>query len=147
MSIALRYLRNHDDAVEVLNDCFLKVYKNLDKYQVEKPFKPWFRRILINTALNHIKKYEKLKLEESMEEKHQLMTAESILSKIHYQELLNLVSKLSPSYKAVFNLYVVDGFKHEEIADMLGISVGSSKSNLFKAKAKLKEMIAQTLSF
>ena len=146
MSIALRYLHNQDDALEVLNDCFLKVFKNLNKYDSDKPFKPWFRRVLINTALNHIKKYEKLKLEETMEEKHNIMSAESILSNINYQELLAMVQQLSPSYKTVFNLYVIDGFKHEEIADMLQISAGTSKSNLFKAKSKLKEMILQTLN-
>ncbi|MFT5619116.1 MAG: RNA polymerase sigma factor (sigma-70 family), partial [Arenicella sp.] len=116
-------------------------------FDAEKPFKPWFRRILINTALNHIKKNKRIKLQDTMDNNMSLFSAEDIISKINYEELIQMVQGLSAAYKTVFNLYVIDGFKHEEIAKMLGISVGTSKSNLFKAKAKLKQRITNTLGY
>jgi RNA polymerase sigma-70 factor (ECF subfamily) len=147
MSVSLRYTHNEQDAVEVLNDCFLKVFKHIKTFDAEKPFKPWFRRILINTALNHIKKNKRIKLQDTMDNNMSLFSAEDIISKINYEELIQMVQGLSAAYKTVFNLYVIDGFKHEEIAKMLGISVGTSKSNLFKAKAKLKQRITNTLGY
>jgi RNA polymerase sigma-70 factor (ECF subfamily) len=147
MSVSLRYTRNEQDAIEVLNDCFLKVFKHIKTFDTDKPFKPWFRRILINTALNHIKKNERIKLQDTMDNNMNLFSAEDIISRINYEELIEMVQNLSAAYKTVFNLYVIDGFKHEEIANMLGISVGTSKSNLFKAKAKLKEQITNTLGY
>ena len=146
MSICMRYSRNEDDAIEIVNDSFMKVYKNIKKFNTQQPFKPWFRRILINTSLNYIKKNEKFKRQESMDNHRDLMTAEDILSKISYQEMIQMVQSLSTAYRTVFNLYVIDGFKHEEIAKTLGISVGTSKSNLAKAKGKLRAIILRNLN-
>lgn len=146
MSICIRYSRNEDDAIEILNDSFMKVFKNVKKYNDQQPFKPWFRRILINTSINHIKKNEKFKRQESMENHNNIVSADDILSRINYQEMIQMVQSLSTAYRTVFNMYVIDGFKHEEIAKTLGISVGTSKSNLSKAKAKLREIILRNLN-
>ncbi len=141
MSVALRYASDHEEAVEVLNDGFLKVFRNLDRFDATKPFKPWFRKILINTALTHIKKKERHLAWDDMEKEQPIASPEEILSNISYQELMKMVQSLSTAYRTVFNLHVIDGYKHEEIAEQLGITVGTSKSNLAKARMKLQELV------
>lgn len=145
MSISIRYVLSEQEAKAVLNEAFLKVFSNVKRFDLDKPFKPWFRRILINTALNHLKRQEKIKAEVEMDEAKNIAGPEEILSRLGYQELMGLVQSLSTAYRAVFNLYVIDGYKHEEIAKKLGISVGTSKSNLTRARAKLRELVSQKM--
>lgn len=141
MSVAIRYMEEESEALMVVNDAFLKVYRNVGKYDSSQPFKPWFRRIVINTALNRIKKNTKYRKEAGMDEAKDIADRENILSQISYQELVALVQSLTASYRAVFNMYVIDGFRHEEIARTLGISVSTSKSNLVRARRKLRELL------
>ena len=116
----------------------MKIFGNLKNFDFSKPFKPWFRKILINTAINHYhKKQREIRVEEMQKAKNEL-DSEKILSGISYQEVISLLQKLPPAYRTVFNLYVIEGYTHEEIATMLNISTGTSKSNLFKAKERLK---------
>lgn len=141
MSICLRYADTRDEAAEILNDGFMKIFQNLKKFDMARPFKPWLRTIMVNTAINHYHhKQRKLKAEE-IESARQQSEQESILSGISYQEIIDMIRKLPPSYRTVFNLYVIEGYKHEEIASMLRISSGTSKSNLFKAKEMLKRIL------
>jgi RNA polymerase sigma factor (sigma-70 family) len=146
MSFCLRYAPNMDDALEILNDGFLKVYNNLKGFDQNRPFKPWFKRIVINTAINHVKKNAKFMKSETLDgsERH-LAAIDNILSKIGYEEVLAMIQQLSNAYRTVFNLYVIDGYKHEEIADLLGISVGTSKSNLSKAREKLQALVREKM--
>lgn len=138
MSISLRYANNRDEAAEVLNDAFMKIFSNLKKFDLTKPFKPWLRKILVNTAINHYhKKQREIRVEEMQNARHESDT-EKILSGISYQEVIALLQKLPPAYRTVFNLYVIEGYTHEEIAGMLHIAIGTSKSNLYKAKEQLK---------
>lgn len=143
MSICIRYAYSEEEAIEILNDAFLKIFKKVHLYDKSKPFKSWLRRIMINTAIDHYRKnqvhYNKQDLNEAT---HHTVEAEAVTD-ITYHELMNLVQKLSPGYRAVFNMYVVDGYNHEEIAEKLGISVGSSKSNLSRAREHLKKMVKQ----
>jgi len=147
MSIAVRYLQDHQIAELAVNDSFMKVFNSIEKFDIEKPFKPWFRRILVNTSLDHLKKRKRhtKNINTNIIEAENISDKEFILSNISYQELLNLVQKLSEGYRNVFNMYVIDGFKHEEISHKLNISVGTSKSNLNKARTKLKALIAEQL--
>jgi RNA polymerase sigma factor (sigma-70 family) len=145
MSVCLRYCDFEDEAIEVANDAFLKVFLNIQRYDPNMPFKPWFRRILINTALNHIKKKQKLKISTLMDTEYNIPDTEEILARLGFQELMALVRSLSTAYRTVFNLYVLDGFSHEEISQELGISVGTSKSNLSKARERLRQMILQQM--
>ncbi len=145
MSVCIRYLKSESEAISVLNDGFLKVFRNIRKYDPQQPFKPWFRKIVVNTAINHLKKKKKLKIEVAMEEAKNIPDKDDILSRIHYQDLVAMVQSLSTAYRTVFNMYVIDGFKHEEIANHLGISVSTSKSNLTRARASLRELIAKKL--
>lgn len=146
MSITLRYADSRDQAAEILNDAFMKIFTNIAQYDPSRPFKPWLRRIIINTAINafHSNKTipEKQRLEESQ---NGMYRQEQITSGISYKELIAMVQQLSPAYRTVFNLYVIEGFKHREIADMLGIAVGTSKSNLAKAKQNLQAIIEKNL--
>lgn len=146
MSVCLRYCKSRDEALEVLNDGFLKVFTRLSKYDSEKSFKGWIRKIMINTALDHYRKHLKHYKNSSSSTDIQNLTdltvySENALNRLAYEDLLAMVHQLSTAYRTVFNLHVVDGYTHEEIAEMLEISAGTSKSNLFKAKAKLQEMI------
>ena len=119
----------------------MKVFKNIKKYDSNYDFKPWFKTITVNTAINHIKKMKKFDSEVGLNEVTAFPTADDVLSKIGFDELLSTIQNLSVAYRTVFNMYVLDGFKHEEIANKLGISVSTSKSNLSRAKMKLREMI------
>lgn len=138
MSISLRYSSNRDEAAEILNDAFMKIFTNLAKFDLAKPFKPWLRKILVNTAINHYhKKQREIRVEE-MHNANNESDTEKILSVISYQEVIGLLQKLPLAYRTVFNLYVIEGYSHEEISGMLNIATGTSKSNLFKAKEQLK---------
>lgn len=141
MSICLRYADNRDEAAEILNDGFMKIFQNIKRFDLARPFKPWLRRIMVNTAINHYhQKQRELKTDELDNAKYH-SEQENILAGISYQEIIVMLQKLSPAYRTVFNLYVIEGYKHEEIASMLGVSIGTSKSNLFKAKEQLKRIL------
>jgi len=146
MSIGIRYVKNEDDAIHVLNDSFMKVYKRISKYDSKYDFKPWFRKIVVNTSIDHIKKQKNMQMKSQIEDAKNISTREDILSRIGYKDLIKLVQSLSTAYRTVFNMYVIDGFKHEEIAKSLNISVGTSKSNLSKARAQLRDMVSKQLN-
>lgn len=145
MSITVRYCDDRQQALAVLHDAFLKVYRKLDHYDVTLSFKPWFRTIVVRAALDHVRSRTKIATLE-LDDYIVAFDREETLSRIAYDELLGMVRRLSAGYRAVFNLYVIDGFKHEEIAEQLGISVGTSKSNLSKARAALQKMVADSLT-
>lgn len=142
MSITLRYADSRDQAAAILNDAFVKVFTNIRKYDKNRPFKPWLRRIIINTAINYYHQNKNTHQLENLEMvEKQLGKDERIISGISYDEIITMVQQLTPGYRAVFNLYVIEGFKHHEIADMLDISIGTSKSNLAKAKRNLQSIL------
>ncbi|MVM29526.1 sigma-70 family RNA polymerase sigma factor [Spirosoma sp. HMF4905] len=142
MSVCLRYAPTRDEALEVLNDGFLKVFTRLDQYDPAQPFKGWLRRILINSAIDHYRQ-EVRHQHEDVDKVAQVAVSEAAdaFSQLSYEELLGFVQRLSPAYRLVFNLYVMDGFTHEEIAGQLGISVGASKSNLARARENLRQLL------
>lgn len=147
MSITLRYADSRDQAVAILNDAFMKVFSNIKKYDMDRPFKPWLRQIIVNTAINHYRKHDETSNWDDLDSAEGALSQnETITSGITYQEIIDMVQQLSPSYRTVFNLYVIEGFKHNEIASMLGISVGTSKSNLHKAKRNLKSILKKNLA-
>ncbi len=143
LRICLRYSKNKDEAVEVVNDGFMKVFINIARYQSEQSFNSWLSTIMINTAIDQYRKRIKQLEMEELNEQHQVEDRENILSNINYEDLIKLVQKLSSAYRTVFNLFAIDGYTHEEISQLLQISVGSSKSNLFKARENLKKMLTE----
>lgn len=143
MAVCLRYAPTREGALEVLNDGFLKVFTRLDQYDSSQPFKSWFRRILINTAVDNYRQEVRHHHHEDIEQVEQTAAsgAADAFSQLAHEDLLALIQRLSPAYRLVFNLYVMDGFTHEEIAAQLGISVGASKSNLARARENLRQLL------
>lgn len=143
LRICLRYAQHKEEAVEVVNDGFMKVFSTIGKYDSQKSFNSWLSTIMINTAIDQYRKRLKQLAMESLNENHSIHEEENILSSLNYDDLINLVQRLSHAYRTVFNLFAIDGYSHEEIADLLQISVGTSKSNLFKAREHLKKMLQE----
>lgn len=141
MSICLRYADTRDDASVILNDGFMKIFKNISQFDLSKSFKPWFRKVMVNTAINHFHQKQKQIQAEEIEKADMEANVEKIISGISYDEIISLLQKLPPAYRTVFNLHVIEGYNHEEIANMLGITAGTSKSNLFKAKEALRKIL------
>jgi RNA polymerase sigma-70 factor (ECF subfamily) len=141
MAICLRYSSNYERAVEVVNDGFLKIFTKLDMYNPEKSFKGWIRRIMINSAIDHYRKEQKHTGLNSIEYYEAATFAPTVIQKMTYDEVIHQIQLLSPSYRAVFNLYVIDGYKHLEISKSLNISVGTSKSNLSRARMQLQKAL------
>lgn len=146
MSISIRYADHERDAISILNDAFMKVFKSIKTFDDQRPFKAWFRVIVVHTAIDHIKKKEKFKNEVYIDVPHNLSIAETISSKLAYEDILKMVDTLSTMYRTVFNMHVIDGYRHDEIASLLGISINTSKSNLSRAKSKLRSKLQQKLS-
>lgn len=139
--VALPYSSRLEEAREVVNDAFLKAFVGINKYDKTLPFKAWFRTIVVRSAINYYHKYiEKIPLVELVEAQDIGFETDFIGSLLS-DEVLVLLQKLPPSYRLALNLYVLEGHTHPEIAEMLGISVGASKSNLFKAKRELKILL------
>jgi RNA polymerase sigma factor (sigma-70 family) len=146
MKICLRYSENKEEAIEMVNDGFLKVFNSVNKVDEGRPFQSWLSTIMINTSIDHYRaRIKRLKMEE-LNNNHDSEDTESIIAKLNYNDLIKLVQRLSISYRTVFYLFVIDGYNHEEISKMLSISVGTSKSNLFKARQQLKEMLKETVA-
>lgn len=146
MSVAIRYVQDEAAAISVVNDAFMKVFKHIKGFDEQQAFKPWFRKILVNTSITQLQKQRKYLESSDMDEAKDIADREEILSQINYQELVALVQSLTTAYRAVFNMYVIDGFRHDEIAKTLGITVSTSKSNLARARQKLREMLQEKLN-
>ncbi len=147
MGICLRYARKRELAVEMLNDGFLKVFTKIGQYNSNQAFKPWLRKILVNAAIDHYRKYSRDKEEEPPIIRPTGTSYNEALDNLAFEDLLEIMEVLPPAYRMVFNLYVVEGHTHAEIAKQLNISVGSSKSNLAKARLKIKEQLSANRGF
>jgi RNA polymerase sigma-70 factor (ECF subfamily) len=142
-SICLRYSSNEEDAKDILNLGFMKVFKSLPKYENRYPFKGWLRTIMVNTALNHYRDTKKFRQEIDLDGSESVVYDENVLSQLAAEEILALVKQLPPAYRSVFMMHVVDGYTHREIAEIVGINEGTSRSNFSKARMKLQVMIQQ----
>ena len=142
-AVCLRYAGNAEEAEDILQEGFIKVFKKLNSFRSEGSFEGWVRRIFVNTAIEHFRRKRYLmpvteKEENTIEGKYL-----SVLDDLAARDIMALVQDLSPGYRTVFNLYVVEGYTHKEIADMMGISEGTSKSQLSRAKVILQDMVKQ----
>ena len=146
MGICLRYANDRLDAAGILNDGFFKVFKNIEKYEKNKPFKAWIGRIITNTAIDYYRTNLKFADHADISDHDEIAQEHSVYAKLAYEDLLALIQRLTPAYRTVFNLFAIDGYSHEEISEMLSISVGTSKSNLFKARQKLQDMLKAPVS-
>ncbi len=142
-SICLRYGSSSADADEMLNDSFYNIFRYIEKYNKDFPFKPWLRKVCINCCLQHNRKYINQKKNISFDKLNPIdnQLFEESNFELEPSKALLLLNKLPTQYRLVFNLYVFEEYKHQEIAKKLNISVGTSKSNLSRAKNFLKKMI------
>ena len=141
MGICLRYANSKDEASEILNDSFLKVFEKIDQYDQSKLFKAWLRRILINTSIDYYRRnnkhYNHLELEKARREEHDY----DVVNQLNAEDILKVMQQLPDNYRLTFNLYEVEGYTHEEISELMQIPVGTSKSNLSRAKQKLRALV------
>ncbi|MCB9169930.1 MAG: sigma-70 family RNA polymerase sigma factor [Flavobacteriales bacterium] len=152
MAVCLRYTKNADQAKDILQDGFIKVFRSMDRFNRDGSFEGWIRRIMVNTAIDHFRRtknsYLLLGTDRSIEDFGD-MDEEDVLEDTAAEEemelrpadVINAMQKLTPAYRTVFNLYVFEEMTHKEIAETLGISVGTSKSNLAKAKNNLRKLL------
>lgn len=144
IGICLRYANNRYEASEIMNQGFYKVFKNLVKYDLTKPFKAWLGRIMVNTSIDYYRSNLKIAYTEELDKAEHVNDTEFADRNLNYNELLDMISQLPRAYRTIFNLFAIEGYTHEEIGTMLNISTGTSKSNLHKAREKLKIMIANS---
>ena len=145
MGVCLRYSSNHEDALDILHEGFIKILNNIHKYQVGTSLVAWMRRIIVNTAIDYYRMQSRRRTED-LETAYGVQSNDpDILSQLTVQEIIKCIQQLSPAYRSVFNLYVVEGFSHKEISDLLEITESTSRSNLVKARSKLKDLLAVTL--
>jgi len=143
MSICLRYANNKEEAKEILNDSFLKVFDKIHHLSPPYQFKAWLRRILINTAIDYLRRNKPFLYSADSSEVRGIYVEPTAFEHLSAQELLQMVQELPPTYRTVFNLFAIEGYSHEEIAEMLQISVGTSKSNLHKARQALQKKLLE----
>ncbi len=141
MSVCIRYTRDQFEAMEIVNDSYMKVLGNIGDYDGSKPFRSWYGRILVNSAIDNYRRSEKhtshLQISdmEATEEQEPTVNAE-----LSANEILSLFNRLPDNYRLTFNLYEIEGYSHEEIGQMLDISTSTSRSNLSRAKKMLRDL-------
>ena len=145
MGVCYRYTNNVEDARDVLQDGFVKVYCNINKYNFNGSLEGWIRRIMVNTAIDRYRKEKNIfHINDSdgyILDNNNVESSETIYSQFGEKDIMDAIQSLSPAYQAVFNLNVIEGLQHKEIAIRLNISEGTSKSNLAKAKQNLKRIL------
>jgi RNA polymerase sigma-70 factor (ECF subfamily) len=148
LSVCLRYVRNRDAAAEVINDGFLKVFRDItrfdtDRYELSTSFRGWLKQIMVRTAIDAYRLTAKDQVLDDLDDlAYQPVDAvPTPLDALAYEDLLRVVQQLPPAYRLVFNLFAIDGYSHEEIAQQLHITTGTSKSNLFKARVYLQRLL------
>lgn len=141
MGVCLRYAKDKEDARDILHEGFIKVFKNISKYQPGTSLSSWIRRIMVNTSIDFYRKSIRRRTED-LDQAYNVSSQDAdALSQCTEKEILKAVQQLSPAYRAVFNLYVIEGYSHKEIADILEITESTSRSNLVKARMKLKAIL------
>jgi RNA polymerase sigma factor (sigma-70 family) len=142
MGLCLRYSNNPEDAKDILNEGFIKVFRYLQRYKVGTSLEGWIRRIMINTSIDYYRKAIRHRTEDLEQAEQSPAIHEDPICKYSAKEILSIIQQLPPSYRTVFNLFAIEGYSHKEIAEQLDISESTSRSNLVKARTKLKALLA-----
>ena len=141
-AVCLRYMGDRDSATDILQDGFVTLFEKIGSYSGEGSFEGWARKIFVNTALMSLRKHDVLRASEDIEEAFGISDSSvTVIQKMGYQELLNLVAQLPAGYRTVFNMFVIEGYSHKEIAQKLGIEEVTSRSQLLRARMMLQEKI------
>ncbi len=141
--VLLRYAKDKSEAEDMLQDGFVRVYRDMVQFRGDGALGGWIRRIMVNTALSHLRKQRDFvkDVPDFNVFESKFHTEEDFASNLDAQTLMSYLQRLPPGYRTVFNFYAIEGFSHEEIAEQLGISIGTSKSQLFKAREFLKKIL------
>ncbi|MEO5890387.1 MAG: RNA polymerase sigma factor [Ferruginibacter sp.] len=151
--VTYRYANDDQEANALVNDSFLKLFKNINICKLDKSnnmlnsFKGWFRKIIVNTCIDRYRSNKNTRQHESDTQSSIIDNSENGEDKLGYKEIINTVKQLSSAYRTVFNLHVIEGYSHEEIAQLLDISIGTSKSNLSKAKERLRTILQKKTNY
>ena len=139
-SIALRYVKNHADAEDVMIEGFYKIFTKIDTYSGKGSFEGWMRRVMVNEALMYLRKNHNFRMTVEVDQADR-PTVATVEHELAAEEILKLLDHLPTGYRTVFNMYVLEGLKHREIAEQLGISINTSKSQLILARKRLQQLI------
>lgn len=147
--ICLRYGNNKTEAEDMLQEGLISVFKNLNQFDHKKAeFSAWSNKVMVNSALQHLRKWKKWDFTQSIDDyENQITYQDDVFDKLGAKELTTLVQKLPDGYRIVFNMYVIEGYKHKEIAEILNISENTSKSQLLKAKKMLRSQLETVLKY
>ena len=140
-SICLRYAKDQDEAKDILQESFIKVFNNLSRFENKGSFEGWVKRIFINTSIEFYRRNRKQDIVDNLDNVQEKPIESQTIALLKAADLMKLVDRLPKGYRTVFNLFVVEGFSHDEIANMLGISENTSKSQLHKARLYLQELV------
>lgn len=141
MTICRRYAGDQHEAEDMLQESFISIFSHINQFKSAGSFEGWLKRITVNAALKMLQK-RKIKVVGITDDQHELMSPDfNVLSDLGTEEILKLISQLPDGYRVIFNLYAIEGYSHEEIAGMLKIKTASSRSQLSKARAMLKDRI------
>ncbi|WP_128545586.1 RNA polymerase sigma factor [Larkinella soli] len=144
LAVCVRYVSNRYEAEEILMDGFMRVFEKIGQYKNEGSFEGWVRRIMVNESLMYLRRNRQWRMEVALEEAPEEADTALTDQSLHAEDLLKLLEQLPEGYRTVFNLYAVEGYNHAEIAELLGITESTSKSQLHRARATLQRMLAQT---
>jgi RNA polymerase sigma-70 factor (ECF subfamily) len=139
--VCLYYSKDYTEAEDTLHDGFMKVFQKIDQFEFKGSLAGWIRRVMVNTALEKFRKQHKLYALGDEFENYEDINRENVISDLTANDLINLIRELTPQYRIVFNLYAIEGYSHKEIGEMLGISEGTSKSNLARARSVLQNKV------
>lgn len=144
MAVCLRYMGNVEDAEDVLQEGFVTVFTKIDSYNGTGSFEGWARKVFVNTALMHLRRKDALGMSDDISEERSLFDEDpGAIEKMGYRELLKLIASLPAESRTVFNMYVIEGYSHKEIAEQLGCTEATSRSKLQRARLRLQEMIRE----
>jgi RNA polymerase sigma-70 factor (ECF subfamily) len=144
MGVCLRYTNDYEEAQDVLQDGFIKVYAKLSKFVNKGSLEGWVRRIMVNTALDHYRKNKKFQKDVEIDSvSFKLEKQEYIVEEINAQDLLKIIQSIPEGYRVVFNLFAIEGYSHKEIAEQLGVTESTSKSQYSRAKKMLRKILIE----
>jgi len=141
MGVSMRYSLNEDDALEVVNDAFIKIFNNIQSYNSDKPFRAWLRTIVVNTAIDRRRKELKHQANTDIEDAYNVGSNASAIENLNAQDILRLMKQLPQIQLTIFNMYEIDGYNHDEIGQILNLPASSSRVYLSRAKEKLRHLI------
>jgi RNA polymerase sigma factor (sigma-70 family) len=141
MGVSMRYSLNEDDALEVVNDAFIKIFNNINTYNTDKPFRAWLRTIVVNTAIDRRRKELKHQTNTDIEDAYGVGSSATAIENLNAQDILKLMKQLPQIQLTIFNMYEIDGYNHDEISKILNLPASSSRVYLSRAKEKLRHLL------